>query len=114
MPQPENIPQVPQETPVEPQETPVEPQATPKFDSELVQEIVEGVNKKLEKKLYYGRKQQKVDEKQAKKLENDLEKEEKSSLGFLIGTGMLITASCLMCYFGFKQLKKEISDENNG
>lgn len=114
------------DTPLEPQNTPQEPlesktaqigelqepQNTPKFDNELVNEIVEKVNKKLERKLYYGRKQEKANEIQDKKIKNQDTESQKGNIGFYILSGFLIIVSSIMCYFGFKHLKEQKENEN--
>lgn len=114
-------------TPIEPENTPIEPlepqtaqigelqepQNTPKYDEDFINELVTKIDKKLERKLYYGRKQQKSDEKQTKKLENMITKPQKESVAFYIISGILIFASAFLCYFGVKRLKKENLNENN-
>lgn len=108
-------PKEPQNTPIEPQEpqnTPIEPENTPKFDNELINEIVEKVNKKLERKLYYGRKQEKANEIQDKKIKNQDIESQKGNMGFYILSGFLIIVSSIMCYFGFKHLREQKKNEN--
>lgn len=109
-------PQEPQNTtqePQEPQNTPIETENTPKYDEDFINELVTKIDKKLEKKLYYGRKQQKSDEKQAKKLENITTEIQKEGITFYITSGILIFASAILCYFGFKHLEKDSLNENN-
>lgn len=102
--------------PLEPQNTPIseplEPQNTPKFDNELVNEIVEKVNKKLERKLYYGRKQEKANEIQDTKIKNQDTESQKGNIGFYFLSGFLIIVSSIMCYFGFKHLREQKENEN--
>ena len=82
-------------------------------DEDFVSELLDKIDKRLEKKLYYGRKQEKVDRKSQKKLEKLKEQVENENTIFYFASGILFLVGCVVAFFGFKALKREQNNENS-
>lgn len=92
--------------------TPESSKSTIDKDESFVNELLEKIDKRLEKKLYYGRKQEKADKKSQKKLENIREGVENENTLFYLISGIIFFVGCAVAYFGFKALKREKTNEN--
>lgn len=83
------------------------------YDRNFIDELTEKVEKKLEKKLYYGRKQEKQDKKAAAQIEIDKESYTISDVLFNTFMGILILTGGYLAYLGFLNQNKGNSNENN-
>lgn len=97
----------------EPLETPTEPTKSIEYDKSFVDDLVEKIENKLSKKLYYGRKQEKLDKKDAQKVEIN---EDESSIGTYIVEIMgaiVIVIGLILAYFGYVNQNAGAKNENN-
>ncbi|MDE7236072.1 MAG: hypothetical protein K2N45_05555 [Helicobacter japonicus] len=96
-----------------PESAPESQKSTIDRDEDFVNELLERIDKRLEQKLYYGRKQEKSDKKSQKKLEKVKESIENENTIFYFASGILFFGGCIIAYFGFKALKREGGNENS-
>lgn len=108
----EHSPKEPEIIGGEPKEPEIASKKTFEYDSDFVNDLVEKLDKRLQKKLYYGRKEQKDSEKERFKIKKDVDtKENDNSLVSLIGTIVCLGAIGI-AVFSFLKLKEERAGEN--
>ena len=96
-----------------PESAPESPKSTIDKDEDFVNELLDRIDKRLERKLYYGRKQEKIDRKSQKKLESIKEGVGNENTIFYFASGIIFFVGCIIAYFGFKKLKRENGNENS-